>query len=451
MNIIKQKKKNTLSPAQMIVIYYLLAVVVSTILLMLPITQQPNVKLTFIDALFTAVSAVSVTGLSTVAINEVLSVPGTIIFAVILQFGGVGIMFLGASVWFLIGRRIGIRDRMLIMTDQNLPTFSGILQLVRKILFFFIILEIIGAIIFGTYFLNYFPTWQEAYIQGFFASVSAATNAGFDITGESLIPFAHDYFVLILTMVLLIFGAIGFPVLMEVMQFFKHRSRTRYRFSLFTKLTSLTFFALIVIGTVLIHLCELNGYYADKTLHESFFYSLFYSISSRNGGLTTMDINEYSIPTLFILCILMFIGTSPSSSGGGIRTTTFAIILLSIYYFANGNKTIKVFKRELDMEDVIKSYVVFTTAFMLCCVSTVILTILEPTFSLMQIIFEVSSAFGTVGMSLGITAELSTPGKIIIMILMFIGRIGIFTFLFLMGGKPIKTNYHYPKERVIIG
>jgi Trk-type K+ transport system membrane component len=164
-----------------------------------------------------------------------------------------------------------------------------------------------------------------------------------------------------------------------------------------------------------------------------------------------MDVNEYSTPTLLILSILMFIGTSPSSAGGGIRTTSFAIVLLSIYYFANGNTTIKVFKRELVMEDVIKSYIVIATAMMLCCVSTIILTILEPTFSLMEIIFEVSSAFGTVGFSMGITAELSTMGKIMIMILMFIGRIGIFAFLLIIGGKPIKTDYHYPKERIIIG
>ncbi|MGG1679294.1 TrkH family potassium uptake protein [Neobacillus sp. NRS-1170] len=451
MNSLTKKKKKSLKPAQLIFIYYLLAVVVSTILLMLPITLQPNAKITFIDALFTAVSAVSVTGLSTIPINEVLSVPGTIIFAIILQFGGIGLMFLGTTIWLLMGRRIGIRDRMLIMTDQNLSSFSGIIKLIRNILFLFIIMEVIGGIIFGIYFLKYFPTWQEAFLQGFFAAVSAATNAGFDITGESLVPFANDYFVLMLTMVLLIVGAIGFPVLMEVIHFFKHRGKTPYKFSLFTKITTLTFFVLIIIGAILIYLCEYNHYFADKTWHEAFFHSLFYSVSSRNGGLSTMEIKEYSTPTLFILSILMFIGTSPSSAGGGIRTTTFAIMLMSIYYFANGTTTIKIFKREIATEDVIKSYIVIATAMMLCCVSTIILTILEPNFSLMEIIFEVASAFGTVGLSMGITAKLSIMGKIIIMMLMFIGRIGIFTFLIIMGGNPIKANYQYPKERIIIG
>ncbi|MDN3018934.1 TrkH family potassium uptake protein [Paenibacillus sp. BSR1-1] len=451
MKTLTKKKKKSLKPAQIIVMYYLLAVVVSTILLMLPITLKANAKITFIDALFTAVSAVSVTGLSTIPINEVLSVPGTIIFAIILQFGGIGLMFLGTMIWLLMGRRIGIKDKMLIMTDQNLLSFSGIIKLIRNILFLFIIMEVIGGIIFGIYFLRYFPTWQEAFLQGIFAAVSAATNAGFDITGESLIPFANDYFVLMLTMVLLIVGAIGFPVLMEVIHFFKHRGRTRYKFSLFTKITTLTFFGLIVIGTILIYLCEYNHYFADKTWHEAFFHSLFYSVSSRNGGLSTMEIQEYSTATLFILSILMFIGTSPSSAGGGIRTTTFAIMLLSVYYFANGTTTIKIFKREIATEDVIKSYIVIATAMMLCCVSTIILTILEPGFSLMEIIFEVASAFGTVGLSMGITAKLGIMGKIVIMALMFIGRIGIFNFLIIMGGKPIKANYQYPKERIIIG
>lgn len=443
--------KDSLSPPQTIVIFYFLAVVVSTILLMLPIMHKPGVRVSFIDALFTAVSAVSVTGLSTIPINDVLSVPGTIIFAIILQFGGIGIMALGTSVWLLLGRKIGLKERMLIMTDQNMSSFSGVVKLIRQILFLLILTELFGAFVFGLYFLKYFPTWEEAFLQGFFASVSAVTNAGFDITGESLIPFANDYFVLTFTMILLTIGAIGFPVLMEVVQYFKHNEKIQFRFSLFTKLTSFTFFGLIILGAFFIFLFEINQAYSDETWHEALVHSLFYSVSARNGGLNTVDIAQYSAPTLFFLSILMFIGTSPSSVGGGIRTTTFAIMLLSIYHFANGSMTIKVFKREIDMADVIKSYVVITTAIMLCGVGVMFLTYFEPEFTLMEIIFEVTSAFGTVGLSMGITPQLGIVGKIVIMTLMFIGRIGVFTFLFLMGGKPDRKIYHYPKERVIIG
>ena len=447
----KIKNLTRLSAAQIIVFYYLVAVVVSTILLELPITQKQNANLELIDAVFISISAVTVTGLSTIDVSQLLSVPGTFIVAIILQFGGIGIMASGTILWFISGEKIGIRERILITTEQNIPNLSGVIRFMRKIILFFVVIELLGAIVFGTYFLQYFPTWQEAYLQGFFASVSATTNAGFDITGKSLIPFADDYFVLTLNLVLFIIGSIGFPVLIEVSQWLRKKGKMPFRFSLFTKLTTVTFFILIVIGFIFIYLFEYSHSYTEKTWLGSFVHSLFYSISSRTGGMAISDINEFSVPTILLLSILMFIGASPSSAGGGIRTTTFAVMLLTIYNYAIGNRTIKIFKREIDEEDIIKSFIVFTMGTILCSAAAIILVFIESDFSLMEIIFEVSSAFGTVGLSLNITPELSTGGKVVIMILMFIGKIGMFTFLFFMGGKPEKHSYHYPKERIIIG
>ena len=447
----KIKNLTRLSAAQIIVFYYLVAVVVSTILLELPITQKQNANLELIDAVFISISAVTVTGLSTIDVSQLLSVPGTFIVAIILQFGGIGIMASGTILWFISGEKIGIRERILITTEQNIPNLSGVIRFMRKIILFFVVIELLGAIVFGTYFLQYFPTWQEAYLQGFFASVSATTNAGFDITGKSLIPFADDYFVLTLNLVLFIIGSIGFPVLIEVSQWLRKKGKMPFRFSLFTKLTTVTFFILIVIGFIFIYLFEYSHSYTEKTWLGSFVHSLFYSISSRTGGMAISDINEFSVPTILLLSILMFIGASPSSAGGGIRTTTFAVMLLTIYNYAIGNRTIKIFKREIDEEDIIKSFIVFTIGTILCSAAAIILVFIESDFSLIEIIFEVSSAFGTVGLSLNITPELSTGGKVVIMILMFIGKIGMFTFLFFMGGKPEKHSYHYPKERIIIG
>ncbi|MDZ5472913.1 TrkH family potassium uptake protein [Bacillus sp. 31A1R] len=445
------KISEKLSSVQIIVLYYVISVIISTILIMLPITLKECAEISLVDALFTAASAVSVTGLSTIAINEVLSVPGTFIFAFILQFGGIGVMTLGTFVWLLMGKKIGLRERKLIMTDQNQSTLSGLVQLMKQILYLILTIEAIGAVILGLYFLKYFPTWQEAFLQGFFASVSATTNAGFDITGSSLIPFAQDYFVQLINIVLLIIGAIGFPVLIELREFITYKGESKFRFSLFTKITTLTFFALVVLGTMAIALFEYHHFFIGKSWHESFFYALFQSVSTRNGGLATMHVSEFSIPTLIVLCILMFIGASPSSVGGGIRTTTFAIMILSIYTYARGRNTIKIFHREVMQEDVIKSYIVITTAIMICSVSVILLCFIEPTFSLMEIMFEVSSAFGTTGLSMGITADLSTTGKTIIILLMFIGRIGIFSFLFLIRGNPTQEKYHYPQEKIIIG
>jgi Trk-type K+ transport system membrane component len=445
------KLTKRLSTVQLIVLFYLFAVVISTILLSLPITLKETVDVSFIDILFTSVSAISVTGLSTISISEILSVPGIFIFAFILQFGGIGIMTLGTFIWILMGKKIGLKERQLIMTDQNQSSFAGLVQLIKQILGLILVIELIGTLILGVYFLNYFPTWGEAFLQGFFAAVSATTNAGFDITGQSLIPFANDYFVQFINMLLLILGAIGFPVLIEVKEFITHRGDLPYRFSLFTKITTTTFFALVVIGALFIFILEYNHFFHGKSWHESFFYSLFQSITTRNGGLATMDVNDFSSPTLLLICILMFIGASPSSVGGGIRTTTFAIAVLAVYFYAKGKSSIKVYKREILHEDIMKSFIVIITASFICGVSIILLSVIEPAFSLMEIIFEVSSAFGTTGLSMGITPDLSTSGKLVIMFLMFVGRIGIFSFLFLIRGDVSEEKYHFPKEKVIIG
>ncbi|WLD94036.1 TrkH family potassium uptake protein [Alkalihalobacillus sp. AL-G] len=442
-------RKIRLTSVQMIVLFYLGAVVMATTLLSLPFAHRQGVDWSFIDALFTAVSAISVTGLTVVSTAETFNTAGYFILAFVLQFGGIGIMTLGTFIWLLVGKKIGLRERQLIMTDQNRTTLQGLVKIMREILVLILIIEAIGTLILGLYFLNYFSTWQEAFMQGFFASVSATTNAGFDITGKSLIPFAHDYFVQFINMILLILGAIGFPVLLEIKEYLTSKER-KYQFSLFTRLTTATFFILIVVGTVLILLLEWNHFYKDKTWHEALFYSLFQSVTSRNGGLATLDVSLYTEPTQLVLSVLMFIGASPSSVGGGIRTTTFAIIILSIYTFAKGNQSIKVFRRELLAEDIIKAFVVFSMAIIVCGTAVVALMVIEN-FPLMPVLFEVCSAFGTTGLSMGITAQLSTPGKIIIILLMFIGRVGILSFLFLIRGNIVKEKYHYPKEQIIIG
>lgn len=440
-----------LSAVQIIVLYYVVAVIVAMALFSLPIARNPGTQWGFIEALFTAVSAVSVTGLTVVSTAETFSVPGTFILAFVLQFGGIGIMTLGTFVWMLFRRKIGLRERQLIMTDQNRGEMAGLVLIMKQILIMILAIEAIGALILSIHFLQYFPTWQEAVIQGFFASISATTNAGFDITGSSLEPFAHDYFVQFVNMILLVLGAIGFPVLIELKEYLTSKEKPfNKRFSLYTKLTTTTFGLLVLVGFLGILLLEKNHFFLDKTWHETFFYALFQSVTTRNGGLATMDIAEFHIPTQLFLSALMFIGASPSSVGGGIRTTTFAIIILTIYTFARGRTSIKIFGREIDQEDMLKSFIVISVAIMLTASAVIFLAYIEP-FPLTAIIFEVCSAFGTTGLSMGITPDLSTAGKLTIIFLMFVGRIGVFAFLFIIRGKLTDEHYHYPKERVIIG
>ncbi|MCP3026319.1 TrkH family potassium uptake protein [Halobacillus sp. A5] len=442
---------NRLTPFQVIVLFYFTAVLVSTLLISLPFLHRGGVELGFIDILFTAVSAVSVTGLSVFSTADTFNTAGYFVLMFILQFGGIGVMTLGTFIWLMLGKKIGLKRRELIKTDQNRNTFSGMVKLIRQILLLILLIEAVGAVILGVYFTQYFPTLGEAFVQGMFASISATTNAGFDITGTSLEMFSDDYFVQFINILLLTLGAIGFPVLIEVKDYLTKKKNAYINFSLFAKLTSITFGALVVIGAILIYILDRNHFFQGMSWHEAFFYSLFQSVTTRNGGLATMDVSDFSSPTLLVICVLMFIGASPSSVGGGIRTTTFAITLLSVIAYARGKKNVRVFRREIDPDDIFRSFIVINTAVTITGAAIILLNYFEPQFSLLELSFEACSAFGTTGLSMGITSELETAGKIIIISLMFIGRIGIFSFLFIIRGKVRKENYHYPKEPMIIG
>lgn len=447
----RRYKKQT-SPVRILLFFYFLAVILSSIILSLPFMQTSVTEPPFIDHLFTAVSAISVTGLSTVSIGETYNTIGIITIAIILQLGAVGVMAIGTFIWLLFGKKIGMTERELIKTDQNQTTFSGMVKLIRDIILLLLAIELFGFLILGTYFLNFFSTAKEAYLHGFFSVISALTNGGFDITGQSLIPFQHEYFIQGIHIILIILGAIGFPVLIEVKEFVQTpREKKRiFRFSLYTKVTTVTFFLLVIFGTLFIYILDAKNFFLGKTWHEGLFYSLFQSVTTRSGGLSTLNIDELTVQNQMLLSLLMFIGASPSSAGGGIRTTTFALVIIFIITYARGGKSIRLFKREVYDEDLLKAVTVTLMAAILVYVATFIMSIYEP-FPLMEIIFEVTSAFGTVGLSFGITKELTTFSKVILMILMFIGRVGIITFLFMFKSTRSKGTYNYPKERMIIG
>ncbi|WP_028393276.1 TrkH family potassium uptake protein [Bacillus cihuensis] len=443
-----------LSPAKIITGYYLMAVTVSILLFSIPAVHKPGVEVAFIDTVFTAVSVVSDTGLTVFNISETYSVFGYFVIMIVLQFAGLGIMAISTFLWMILGRKIGLRGRRLIMADNNQLALSGLVKLVKDILKLILLIELLGALVLGVHFLNYYPTWKEAFLHGLFASVTATTNAGMDITGQSLVPYASDYFVQLITIILIILGAIGFPVLIEVKEFLfrkKTELENPFRFSLFTRLATTTYGILLVLGTILILIIEYQHYFKGMTWHKSFFYALFQAATTRSAGLSTMDVTEFTMPTLLVMSVLMFIGGSPTSVGGGIRTTTFALNILFIYHFAKGNRDIKVFNRELHQDDIMKSLAISLLALVMCFMSVVAISISDSQNQLIAIIFEVCSAFGTVGLSMGITPDLSIFGKFVLMILMFIGRIGLTSFLFIIGGKKKEANYHYPKERVIIG
>ncbi len=447
---------NHFSSIQIIVFYYILMTVLSLVLFYMPIFREPDSHVSFVDMLFMAISTVSVTGLSTFDINSVFNDNGIILLEILFQVGGLGIMMISTAFVIFSKRRITLKQRQLIMTDMNQPRLSGIVRLIRITFAILIWFQLLFGTFFSIYFYyrGYFDRWRDAVFYGFYQAVSAVTNSGFDVTGDSIKPFAHDYFFLILIMFLIFVGGIGFPVLMECREWLLYKrsnAKLPFRFSLFTKLAVLAFVILFVWGTVLIYLLEKDHLFQDSNMSVKWINSMFYSITTRNAGLQIHDLGDFQITTLIIFSLLMFIGCSPSSVGGGIRTTTVAIIGLYLYSFLKSEDNINIFGRRIDQDDVRKSVVVFMLSLGMCFFCIVFLSATEEQ-TLISIIIEVTSAFGTTGLSLGITGDLSVVGKITIAVLMFIGRIGMLYTLMLFVPKETRDlGYEYPSEKIIIG
>ncbi|HBK5366445.1 TPA: TrkH family potassium uptake protein [Enterococcus faecium] len=447
---------NHFSSIQIIVFYYILMTVLSLVLFYMPIFREPDSHVSFVDMLFMAISTVSVTGLSTFDINSVFNDNGIILLEILFQVGGLGIMMISTAFVIFSKRRITPKQRQLIMTDMNQPRLSGIVRLIRITFAILIWFQLLFGTFFSIYFYyrGYFDRWRDAVFYGFYQAISAVTNSGFDVTGDSIKPFAHDYFFLILIMFLIFVGGIGFPVLMECREWLLYKrsnAKLPFRFSLFTKLAVLAFVILFVSGTVLIYLLEKDHLFQDSNMSVKWINSMFYSITTRNAGLQIHDLGDFQITTLIIFSLLMFIGCSPSSVGGGIRTTTVAIIGLYLYSFLKSEDNINIFGRRIDQDDVRKSVVVFMLSLGMCFFCIVFLSATEEQ-TLISIIIEVTSAFGTTGLSLGITGDLSVVGKITIAALMFIGRIGMLYTLMLFVPKETRDlGYEYPSEKIIIG
>ena len=447
---------NHFSSIQIIVFYYILMTVLSLVLFYMPIFREPDSHVSFVDMLFMAISTVSVTGLSTFDINSVFNDNGIILLEILFQVGGLGIMMISTAFVIFSKRRITLKQRQLIMTDMKQPRLSGIVRLIRITFAILIWFQLLFGTFFSIYFYyrGYFDRWRDAVFYGFYQAISAVTNSGFDVTGDSIKPFAHDYFFLILIMFLIFVGGIGFPVLIECREWLLYKrsnAKLPFRFSLFTKLAVLAFVILFVWGTVLIYLLEKDHLFQDSNMSVKWINSMFYSITTRNAGLQIHDLGDFQITTLIIFSLLMFIGCSPSSVGGGIRTTTVAIIGLYLYSFLKSEDNINIFGRRIDQDDVRKSVVVFMLSLGMCFFCIVFLSATEEQ-TLISIIIEVTSAFGTTGLSLGITGDLSVVGKITIAALMFIGRIGMLYTLMLFVPKETRDlGYEYPSEKIIIG
>lgn len=440
-----------LTPQQGIVLYYLVAIFISFLLLRIPYVHKEGITISYIDSLFVAVSGISVTGLSPVSIVDTYSIFGQMIIILILNLGGIGVMAMGTLLWVILGKKIGMRERQLIMVDHNQNKMSGVVTLILEIVKTMLAIELFGALLLAFYFYKDMDSFTTALFHGMFAAVSATTNGGLDITGDSLNSYADDYFVQTITMFLIVLGAIGFPVLIEVKSYLTNKI-PNFRFSLFAKLTIVTYLLLFIVGTLTIYLFEYHHAFKSISWHKALFYAMFQSATTRSAGLTTIDLTQLTDATQFFMSGLMFIGSSPSSVGGGIRTTTLAILILFLINYSNGRNSIKVFNKEIDPIDINRAFAVMVLATLICFIGLLLILSFENgKYGLLEIFFEVMSAFGTCGLSLGITADLSNLSKVVIMILMFIGRVGLISFIIMLGGKAEPEKFRYPKERIMIG
>ncbi|RSU06007.1 Ktr system potassium uptake protein D [Vagococcus penaei] len=444
------------STIQIIFSYYVIMTFVAFILLNLSFFQKPGASVSFFDTFFMAVSTVSVTGLSTFNIHEVYNQRGIVLLEIMFQIGGLGIMMFSTFFFILSRRKVSLKQRQLIMTDMNQPRLSGTVRLIKNTVFTLVIIQLLFGIIFAIrfYVKGLHPSIPDALFNGFYQSISAVTNSGFDVTGESATPYANDYLFIFILIFLIMIGGIGFPVLMEVKDWLMSKRQNRrypFRFSLFSKLAISMYLMLFVSGAVFIYLLERHHLFADMSPIKQLANSLFYSATTRNAGLQLNDLSLFQTPTLLLFSVLMFIGCSPSSVGGGVRTTTVAIVGLYMLSFIKGEENVNIFSRRINKLDIQKAVIVLNLSLTMCFIATLVLAITEN-HSLISIIVEVASAFGTTGLSLGITADLTTIGKIIIALLMFIGRIGmLYTLMIFVPKERQDQGYLYPTEQIIIG
>ncbi|KQB79120.1 TrkH family potassium uptake protein [Clostridium butyricum] len=428
-------KLKHISPGRLIVLGFFMVIMIGAFLLMSPFSRRSGVDVSFVDALFTSTSAVCVTGLIAIDTADTFNLFGKTVVAMLIQIGGLGVTSIGVGLILLIGRNVGIKQRMLVKEALNLTSMKGIVKLIKAVIIMTISFEIVGAILSYIVFSKDYKPLDAVGIS-IFHSIAAFNNSGFDVLGnfQNLSSYRDNILLNLVTCGLIIFGGLGFLTIKEIIE--KHSFE---KFSLHTKIVITMTGSLLIVGTVLLKFTE----------NISWLTAFFYSTSARTAGFSTAPLSGFTSAGLFTIVILMFIGASPGSTGGGIKTTTFFAIIKNVYS-ASTNKHCVAFKRELSKNTIAKASIIATLSLTLVVVDSFILSIIEPEFSFMQILFEVTSAFGTVGLSTGITPSLSDLSKLIITLTMFIGRLGPLTMATIWTFKPT-SHVHYLEEDITIG
>ncbi|MFA5068708.1 MAG: potassium transporter TrkG [Candidatus Omnitrophota bacterium] len=453
-------RKIKLQPAQVVVLSFFLAIVLGAILLSLPAATVPGCKARPIDSVFVATSAVCVTGLVPHDIGSCFSQFGKLVVLCLMQAGGLGIMTFSAMFAILLGRKFSMSDNITIRSALNHTRIGGLRRLVLYIVMFTLAVEAAGAALLYIRWLSLFDWGGFVTLKrAVFHSVSAFCNAGFSLFPHSLKFFSGDIFAMSVFSSLIIIGGLGFVVFMDIpkLTFWKKDRRLiPSRISLQTKIVVLVSLFLIIMGALAVYCFERNYALRGMTLGNRLISCVFTSVTARTAGFNVLETASLRPVTLFTIIMLMFIGASPGSTGGGIKTVTFGVMIASFYSMFKNRDRITIFKKTIPKETYRRVFVTFFLAFGVVLASTFLLSATEsaPSHSshyFLSMLFESTSAFGTVGLSMGITPELTFLGKIIIISTMLIGRVGPLTLALAIAMRNDKIDYRYPEEKLMIG
>jgi len=447
---VKINKKLRLTATQTIATNFALIILIGTLLLMLPIANKSGEFIPFLNALFTATSATCVTGLVIYDTWSQFTIFGQLVIMLLIQIGGLGFMTMVVLFFMVLKKRIGLRERELITESVNSMQIGGIIRLVRQILIGTAAIELTGALLLATRFCPRFGFWQGIWY-GLFHAVSSFCNAGFDLMGQikpysSLTYFADDLTVNLTVMALIVIGGIGFVLWNDLLNNKLHF----WRYSLHTKIM-LVGTAILIFGTAaILLLTERGASMAGMTFSERILASLFQSVTPRTAGFNTVDTGSMSSAGTLITMVMMFVGAGPGSTAGGIKITTAAIMLLSIISYSRGHNDMNVFRRRIDQLLMRRAFCTAVFYFLMAITGALVITIAQD-LPLKDVLFEAFSALGTVGLSTGITRDLITISRIVIILLMYSGRVGSLTVILSVSERQVKTELANPTEKIIVG
>ncbi len=435
----------------MIALGYLILITAGTLLLSLPMANRSNISTGFINALFTATSATCVTGLVVFDTYSHWSVFGQLVILFLIQVGGLGFMTIVTMFSFLLRRKIGLRERGLLRESVNTMYIGGIVRLTKKILIGTLIFEGLGAIILAVRFVPLMGFYEGIY-NSIFHAVSAFCNAGFDLMGKygafsSLTTFSGDTLVCLTVIILIIVGGIGFFVWEDILNNKYHFSK----YQLHTKIVLTTTVLLITIGTLFFYLFERTNVLSGLPIGEKFIASLFGAVTPRTAGFNTVDTASLSKAGKLLTMVMMFIGGSSGSTAGGIKTTTFAVLMISLWSSLKNMKNSNIFGRRLEDNALKKASAVAAINLILIILAVFMMSAVNVSIPLEDIMFEAVSAIGTVGLSTGITNAVGTFGRIILILLMYCGRVGSISFALLFTERGVQPSVQNPVEKINIG